>query len=425
MDENGHLWETNKKIVYKINVDTNTYEAINFSFTGSIPAISDVVYIQSTNSLWGVANTSNDLYQYDLGNFTITKRIVAGLPTGTAYGAGFTFSDNGLYLGHNKNPGGIYKISDFTTANPTAVFFVGSASTSRNDGASCPVAAPPSVLTSGSISGSVKDPSGNPVVGAQVKIVDSTTGATIDDTNGNPLTVTVDAATGDYSFSDVPTGDYNIVETNPANYTSTGETSDQTGDPANNSVTDDVIPVTVTAGETDSGNDFEDTITASSKDYGDAPITGTAPDGNGTNNYGEASHQIKSGVYLGSSEPDADTVNQPTTNADGDDTDGSNDEDGITLPILTQGETSSVSATVVGSGGYLQGWIDFNGNGIFDGAEQVAANLQDGGVGDTDGSLNGIIAFDVSVPMSAVTAQTYARFRWSTTQSIDATDTSF
>ncbi|PWQ97378.1 GEVED domain-containing protein [Leucothrix pacifica] len=156
-------------------------------------------------------------------------------------------------------------------------------------------------------------------------------------------------------------------------------------------------------------------------DYSDAPVVGIAPDGISTNNYGEASHVISSGTYLGAGAPDADTANQPTANADGDDADGTDDEDGVTMPAMTQGASVTIPVNVTGVGGYLQGWIDFDGNGTFDVSEQVATNIQDGGAGDTDNTANGAITFDVSVPGTATTNQTYARFRWSSTQNLDST----
>ena len=112
----------------------------------------------------------------------------------------------------------------------------------------------------GTVSGSVKDASGNPVVGAQVKVVDSTTSATIDDTNGNPLTATVNPTTGAYSFSNVPTGDYNIVEIDPSGYVSTadGDSSSDGDANTNASQTDNIIPVTITSGKNDTDNDFVD-----------------------------------------------------------------------------------------------------------------------------------------------------------------------
>ena len=90
---------------------------------------------------------------------------------------------------------------------------------------------------------------------------------------------------------------------------------------------------------------------------------------------------------------------------------------------MTEGQTASITATVTGAGGYLQGWIDWNGDGdSADAGEQIATNIQDNLVGDTNNTA-GTLAFVVNVPAGAVTTQTYARFRWSTTQSIDATTT--
>ena len=114
----------------------------------------------------------------------------------------------------------------------------------------------------GIISGFVKDPDGNPVVGATVEL-QNPDGSPALDALGNPIpAVTVDPITGVYNFADIPIGTYKIVETNPANYVSTNETSDQTGDPANTSLTDDEIPVTVTIGENDNNNNFIDELEA-------------------------------------------------------------------------------------------------------------------------------------------------------------------
>lgn len=125
--------------------------------------------------------------------------------------------------------------------------------------------------------------------------------------------------------------------------------------------------------------------------------------------------------YLGANQPDADTGDQNSANADGDDTHASDDEDGVTIPALTQGQAATVSATVHGANGYLQGWIDWNGNGNFnDSGEQVALNLQDNGTGDTNAAA-GVIAFTLNVPANAATSQTYARFRWSSGSGLNST----
>ncbi|HRJ52933.1 MAG TPA: SdrD B-like domain-containing protein [Candidatus Thiothrix moscowensis] len=150
-------------------------------------------------------------------------------------------------------------------------------------------------------------------------------------------------------------------------------------------------------------------ISSASYDQSDAPAT-----------YGTPSHQILTGFRLGAA-VDADTAAMPNVSATGDDTTGVDDEDGVTLPTLTQGQTASITATVAGAGGYLQGWIDWNGDGDFaDAGEQVATNIQDNLVGDTNNTA-GTIAFNVAVPAGAVTTQTYARFRWSSTSGLNST----
>jgi hypothetical protein len=111
----------------------------------------------------------------------------------------------------------------------------------------------------GTVSGAVKDPSGNTVVGAKVKLVNPDGTAAVD-ASGTPIAeVTVDAVTGTYSFTNIPAGSYRIIETNPDNYLSTNETSDQAGDPQNTITTDDDIPITLTIGENDNDNIFIDT----------------------------------------------------------------------------------------------------------------------------------------------------------------------
>lgn len=133
--------------------------------------------------------------------------------------------------------------------------------------------------------------------------------------------------------------------------------------------------------------------------------------------YTEASHNAFASYRIGNV-VDAETASIANADATGDGV----DDDGITLPTLTQGQTATITADVTGAGGYLQGWVDFNGNGDFsDAADQIATDLQDDGTGDDLVAGDGKIEFSVSVPADAVTTQTFARFRWSTTQGLDAT----
>lgn len=160
------------------------------------------------------------------------------------------------------------------------------------------------------------------------------------------------------------------------------------------------------------------TLVVPAIDYGDAPITGTAPNGTGTNAYGEARHVVVAGIRLGAT-IDSETASIANATATGDGA----DDDGITIPALVAGQTATITAQVSGAGGYLQGWIDWNGNGLFDAGEQIATNIQDNGTGDNNAAI-GTISFDVNVPANAITsASTFARFRWSTNQNLDSTTT--
>jgi len=108
-------------------------------------------------------------------------------------------------------------------------------------------------------------------------------------------------------------------------------------------------------------------------------------------------------VKLGPLSPDAEPNGQPSTLADGDDMSGTNDEDGVSFPVqLVAGSSGSVDVSSP-TGGHLDAWIDFNGDGDFtDAGEGISS--QDIGVGMTN------IAFNV--PLSAETSlDVGARFR--------------
>ncbi|KAF0676870.1 DUF6923 family protein [Profundibacterium mesophilum] len=156
-------------------------------------------------------------------------------------------------------------------------------------------------------------------------------------------------------------------------------------------------------------------------DRGDAPAS-----------YGDPLHIIAdtgvAGTYLGDIPPDPEAASQATADASGDDLDGNDDEDGAVIPQLYLGgtqqitvkvnEVTSVGGTMIGAVAYLQGWIDFDGNGQFDPADRIATDLQDGSANDKDGTLNGEIVFDVAVPGTATQLPTFARFRWSTSEGV-------
>ena len=145
-------------------------------------------------------------------------------------------------------------------------------------------------------------------------------------------------------------------------------------------------------------------------DYGDLPVTGTTFNTDGAN---APRHQLVPGVSLRlGSTIDGESNGRPTAFANGDDNTGGNDEDGVTFPTFTAGSAATVVVNVVGSGGKLNAWIDWNGDGTFGAGEQIASNVAMNG----SSSLQSPTANNLSVtpPAGAVKGQLLAaRFRLS------------
>ncbi|MEC6796469.1 GEVED domain-containing protein [Photobacterium sp. S4TG1] len=120
-------------------------------------------------------------------------------------------------------------------------------------------------------------------------------------------------------------------------------------------------------------------------------------------------HQTDVGLpYLGANLPDNENDGQPTTLADGDDTNGitPDDEDGFTQPtinsIIVSGDTVSLTVPVVTSGNdNLYGWIDFDANGIFDTDEKQTVNV----------TVSGNTQLDFNVPTDVQLVDTFVRLR--------------
>ncbi|RPE70918.1 putative repeat protein (TIGR01451 family) [Pacificibacter maritimus] len=140
-------------------------------------------------------------------------------------------------------------------------------------------------------------------------------------------------------------------------------------------------------------------------DFSDAPIS-----------YLVAAHGVDTvpSVYLGSVPPDIEAIAQSDATATADDLLGTDDEDSVMFPILTQGTISTVDVGVTGNG-FLQAWIDFNGDGLFEETlgERIAIDLQDNGTGADNLAGDGVIQITVTVPSDATTSTTFARFRYS------------
>jgi len=141
-------------------------------------------------------------------------------------------------------------------------------------------------------------------------------------------------------------------------------------------------------------------------DFGDAPAPyPTLQADNG------ASH-TDTGPLLGTSR-DTELDGQPTDGADGDDTVGTDDEDGVDVGPLQVGrldESAAVTVSNAPAGARLDAWIDFNADGSWGGPfERIAHNIA---------VVNGVTTFDFDVPSWAVAGTNASRFRVSSVGSL-------
>gem|GEM_PF-695905 len=159
--------------------------------------------------------------------------------------------------------------------------------------------------------------------------------------------------------------------------------------------------VTGTAG-TGEVEDYVTTIAVPTTDFGD------------WNGVADASSLASSNLRMGAL-ADTEYVSTLNATATGDDTTGSDDEDGVTVPSQTPGTAGSATVVVTnnsGAAGYLNAWIDFNNNGSFtDSGEQIATNTS------IATGTNGVTqTVNFIVPVGAVPGQRGARFRLTSTQ---------
>jgi len=140
-------------------------------------------------------------------------------------------------------------------------------------------------------------------------------------------------------------------------------------------------------------------------DYGDAPDPAfpTLKASNG------ARHRIMPGVYLGAA-IDADLNGQPNSVAGGDDSNGTDDEDGVTfLSSLQAGQPASVQV-IASTNGLLNAWIDYDHNGAWTGpGEQIFTNAP---------LVAGTNTLALVVSGGAAPGATFARFRFDTAGSL-------
>ncbi len=143
-----------------------------------------------------------------------------------------------------------------------------------------------------------------------------------------------------------------------------------------------------------------DTDTILGLDYGDAPDP-TYPTLLASN----GARHAATGAFLGAA-IDVEIDGQPTAAANGDDLNGSDDEDGVifTSPV-TAGQLSMLTVTAAGAG-LLDAWVDFNLNGWFDAGEQIFVSAP---------LVPGANALSFTPPAAASAAASFGRFRFSST----------
>lgn len=143
------------------------------------------------------------------------------------------------------------------------------------------------------------------------------------------------------------------------------------------------------------------------RDFGDAPIAF----GFSTSLAGFGARHIATGPMLGTTrDTEADVTGSTLVNADS--LNGTNDEEGVTVGILTPGANAIAKVLVTSSGiARLDAWIDFNRDGDWEDAGEKIA--------DSVSVVNGENTITFVVPSNANISLNYARFRISTDGGLD------
>lgn len=139
-------------------------------------------------------------------------------------------------------------------------------------------------------------------------------------------------------------------------------------------------------------------------DYGDAPASYS------TDSLDAPAH-VPTGPTLGSLR-DAEIFGQPTAGADGDGA----DEDGVTFSPIRLGQvdaTATVNVQNAPTGARLDAWFDFDGDGNFNGVDELVAARLEVVEGDN------LVRF--SVPAGVHSGETFVRFRLSTEGGLSST----
>lgn len=129
-------------------------------------------------------------------------------------------------------------------------------------------------------------------------------------------------------------------------------------------------------------------------DFGDAPAS-----------YPDAGFEINGATFLGAS-VDSEGAEQPSANAGADGA----DDDGVVFPTIIGGFTPTATVPVTATNhapvaAVLTGWIDFDGNGVFETSERVTTSIAPG----FSGPVN-LVFPNVAAQTAAAGGATFARF---------------
>ncbi len=164
---------------------------------------------------------------------------------------------------------------------------------------------------------------------------------------------------------------------------------------------------------------FSIQVNAQTRDYGDLPSSfGTRNIENGSR------HIVLPGFMLGTS-VDVEADGTPSADASGDDLNNLDDEDGVVLPSsgLVPCTTASIRYFLTNTAGaefaFVDTWIDFNGNGVYDVAIERITDLDPDPIGIASVPLTpGWTTHQFDVPCNAVPGPNYSRSRLSISGSL-------
>jgi uncharacterized repeat protein (TIGR01451 family) len=174
--------------------------------------------------------------------------VVATTNTGATGAYNFTNLPPGAYTVVETNASGYYSTGDKVGANDDQIpvtLISGQVSTGNYFLDTAPASINGTVLNDVNGNGAIDVADTNGIAGAVIVLLNS---------NGVVVATTNTGTTGAYSFTNLPPGNYTVVETNASGYYSTG---DKVG------ANDDQIPLTLVSGQVSTGNDFLDTAPAS------------------------------------------------------------------------------------------------------------------------------------------------------------------